>query len=211
VRDALVVMHARDIPECLASIRELDIPTLWMTGYTERGIADHAFPAVLGYDFDWLWVVSDDVIVRKPALDAVRRLRDSGDHPVVTGYSQGSHTEWVVNLTSKPLKPGPLEHAYTFRHYAECVSYPEPVIPTWFTGMSLTGMSRDLWLKHPFECFGTPGYASDFWTSARLQQDEVPIVAAREGFCYHWRHSRTFGEDERDAKPCGLEQEVVLA
>jgi len=209
MKDALVVMNARHIQECLDSISQLDIDILWMRGFTEREIADQAFPTVLGYDYDWLWLASDDIIIRQPALDAVRQVRDQG-HPVVTGYSQGSHTDWTVNLTSEPLRDGKLEDAYTFRQYHECVAWPEPTIPTWFTGMSLTGMSRDLWLKHPFECFGTPGYASDFWTSARLQKADVPIVAAREGFAYHWRHNRVFG-DERDAKPCGLKQEVVLA
>lgn len=212
MRDVLAIMHARNIPECLDSIRGLDIDKLWMNGYTERGIADHAFPAVLGYDYEWIWVVSDDIIIRQPALDAVRRVRDEGNHPVVTGYSQGSHTDWTVNLTREPLRPGPLDQAYNFRQYPECVAWPDPVIPTWFTGMSLTGMTRDLWLKHPFDCFGTPGYASDFWTSARLQEDAVPIVAAREGFCYHWRHNRIYGDD-RDAKTQHdqIEQGVVLA
>ena len=208
MRDALIVMHAREIEPCMAAFHELDIPKIWMTGYTERGIANIAFTEALKHDFDWFWVASDDIIIRQPALDAVRRIRDTGDHAVVTGYSQGSHTDWTVNLTSEPLRPGPLETAYVFRQYSECVSHPDPVIPTWFTGMTMTGMSKHMWYRFPFDCFSDPGYASDFHISTRLQEAGVPIVAAREGFAYHWRHNRIWG-DERDGTCTLLGQRSV--
>jgi hypothetical protein len=194
-------MNARNIDVCLDSIAELDIPKLYMQGYTEHGIMTDAFPAVLEHDFDWLWLVSDDLIVRQPALDAVRQLRDSGDHPVVTGYSQFAHADWTVNLTSEALRDShPSHYAYVFRTYADCVSYPSPAIPTWFTGMSLTGMSHDLWQEFPFHVDFDPGWASDFLLSKRLQDAGVPIVAVREGFTYHWRHHGLYGADERDEK-----------
>ncbi len=201
MNDCLVIMNARNIPETLDSIDQLNIPKLYMQGFTEHGIMTTAFPAVLEHGYDWYWLVSDDVIVRQQALDAVRAVRDTGRHPVVTGYSQFSHKDWTVNLTSQPLRGlEPSVSSYTFRTFAECVSYPDPIIPTWFTGMSLTGMSSNLWRDFPFMVDFDPGWASDFHLSRRLQQDGVPIVAAREGFVYHWRHHGLYGKDQRDAK-----------
>ncbi len=200
MNDALIVMNPRRIPQCLNSIEELDIPKIYMQGYTEHQIMTDAFPQALDHGYDWYWLASDDLIIRQSALDAVRALRDQ-DHPIVTGYSQFSHTDWTVNLTSEPLRgPVPCVSAYTFRKYPECVSYPDPAIPTWFTGMALTGMSADMWRRFPFMVDFDPGWASDFHLSRRLQDANVPIVAAREGFTYHWRHNGLYGADERDER-----------
>lgn len=207
--DLLVVLNPRNIPECMKALDELPIDKLYLRGWTERAIADGAWKLVMDRKVDWLWVTSDDVIIRPPALKAVRTL--SKQHPVVTGYAQRSHTEWIVNLTDAPLSQSfPDPTSYSFRSFAEVVSYPDPVVPTWFTGMSLTGMSLEMWKQFPFDCYENPGYASDFHLSWRLQKAAIPIVAAREGFCYHWRHDWVNTNDPRDETPQVGRQELVL-
>ncbi len=216
VRDALVVLNARDIDVCKRSLQELPIQKVWLTGYTEAEIANDVFASVLReQEFDRVYVVADDVIVRPYALEAVRSLLDDG-HPVATGYSQRSHTDWEVNITSGPLNGrAPVEGAYDFVRYADVVSSPDPTIPTWFAGMSVTGMSGEMWRRFPFGCYqdaGSPnGYASDFHLSLRLQDAGVPIVCAREGFAYHWRHEWRHTNHPADATPLdGVEQGVTL-
>lgn len=192
----------------MESIQALPIDKLYLRGWTERAIADGAWKLVMDQPVEWIWVTSDDVIIREPALDAVRAL--AGKHPVVTGYAQRSHTEWIVNLTNQALMlDNPCPEAYSFRSFAEVVSYPEPVVPTWFTGMSLTGMSIDMWRQFPFNCYEDPGYASDFHLSWRLQQAGIPIVAAREAFTYHWRHDWVNTNDPRDETPNVGAKEIV--
>lgn len=191
--DCLIVMNPRNTVFIRRALEELPIDKIWLTGWTEKQLAEGVFlEAISEFNYDQYLMASDDIIIREDALTAVRRLLDAG-HPVATGYSQRSHTEWVVNVTSGPLRgeePGP--DAYTFRMFQDVVSWADPAVPTWFTGMSLTAMSRELWLKYPFGCYSSghsdPGWASDFHLSRRLQDDNVPIVAAREGFCYHWRN-----------------------
>ena len=198
MNDVLLVMNPRQIPECMEPLSDLPIQRIHLQGFTEAALASEGFPQALEYDFDWYWVMSDDIIVRPQALEAVRTVRDLG-HPVVTGYSQRSHTDWRVNLTRQPLMAGsPGIAAYDFRTFAEIVSWPDRSVPTWFAGFSLTGMSREMWLRFPFETFGDPGWASDFSLSQRLGLAGVPIMAAREGFAYHWRHNDLYGEDPRD-------------
>ena len=207
MKDAVIVLNPRAIRECITSITELPVPKIWLTGYTEREISEGVFLAVLAqYDFDRYFVVSDDVIVRPYAFDAIRHVLDLHDAPVATGYSQRSHADWKVNLTRKPLMDDlPTAGAYDFRHFRDVVSWPTPELPTWFTGMSLTGMSREMWRRFPFQCFvddeSPLGYASDFHLSKRLQDAEVPIRAAREGFAYHWRHEWRHTNHPGDAKP----------
>lgn len=193
----------------MSSIAELPIDKLYLKGWSERAIADGAWKLVLDRKVDWIWVTSDDVIIRPQALEAVRALTET--NPVVTGYAQRSHTEWIVNLTDSALASGyPTADAYSFRTFADVVSFPSPIVPTWFTGMSLTGMSLEMWTKFPFDCFEDPGYASDFHLSWRLQEAGVPIVAAREGFTYHWRNRWEDTSDARDAKPVVGAKEIVL-
>jgi hypothetical protein len=214
VSDALVVMNPRNIRVCLDSMAELPIPKIYLRGFSEREIATEAFPRVMAMGYRWLWVVSDDVVARPCNLLALRDLRDAG-HPVVTGYSQRSHTEWTVNLTDGPLV-GDVPHpdAYRFRTFRDVVSWPVPEVPTWFTGMSMTGMRTELWAEYPFDCYGgpdEPGYASDFSLSFRLQSAGVPILAARDAFLYHWRHEWVNTSDPRDADPILGAKEIFVS
>lgn len=192
MNDCLVIMNPRDIPVTKAAINELSIAKLWLTGYTEEQLAAGIFSQALeDSGHDRFFVISDDIIVRQDALDAVRRA--SLEHMVTTGYSQRSHTDMTVNVTDGPLLDDkPTVGAYTFRQLRDVVSWPEPLVPTWFTGMSITGMTLEMWRRFPFGCFcdeGSPlGYASDFHLSRRLQDAGVPIVAVREAFAYHWRN-----------------------
>jgi hypothetical protein len=214
MRDVLVVMNGRNCEPALQSIRELSmfVPIIYMKGFTEREIQEEAFPIVLDYDYDWFWLASDDIIIRQHALRAVRKL--ASKHAVVTGYSQRSHSEWTVNLTSQPIRgtfdSSPQPDDYTFREYKDVVSWPSEEIPTWFTGMSLTGMSKVMWQQFPFECIGDPGWCSDFSISHRLQTAQVPIVGARDAFCYHWRNDWVRIGDNDDQLELGA-KEVVLA
>lgn len=211
MRDALVVLNARDVPECLGSLSLLDIDKIFLRGWTEARIEDVAFPQVLEMDYDWLWVVSDDVIVRSQALDAVREHAGYGEP--VTGYSQRSHTEWTVNLTRGPLYgDAPSVEAYDFHEYREVVAKPETLFRTWFTGMSLTGMPIALWRRFPFACFRDDvcSFGSDFSLSLRLQEAGIRINAVRDAFCYHWRHRWQDTTHALDQKPVVGQEKILL-
>lgn len=204
MNDLLIVMNPRKVDVCMAAFDELPVTRLHLIGMTERVIADRAFPRALDLaeadGVDWVWVVSDDAIVRPHALEAVREL--AAEHPVVTGYSQRTHTDLRVNLTRSPLKaPRPEGWVYDFHELRDIMGSVDPVIRTWFTGMSLTGMSAGMWREYPFDAYGTPGHASDFNLSWRLQEANVPIVAHRDAFCYHWRVQGDSTDHPDDASP----------
>jgi hypothetical protein len=202
--EVLVILNPRKIPVCAQAFAELDIPKLWLTGWTEVQIRDTVFPGMIrDHPYDRYLVVADDVIVRQATVDRVLTALDIG-WPVATGFSQRSHTEWEVNLTSGPIGDRPVAAAYDFLSFQDVVSHPEPLFQTWFAGMSVTGMSREMWGRFPFGCYADTaspnGYASDFHLSHRLQDAEVPIMACRDGFAYHWRHEWRHTNDDRDDK-----------
>lgn len=187
-RPCLLVMNARQIPDCIASYAALDIPRAMLTGYTERELVPVFADVIASTDYTHYLAVSDDAVVTRDALDAVLDLLERDAAPVATGWSNLDSTLATVNLTRSPLLGDwPVPEAYDFYHWSEVLGA-GPVVPTFMAGMCLTGMSRGMWREFPFACFGSPeqsGFASDFHLCLRLQEARVPIVAARGGFCFH--------------------------
>jgi hypothetical protein len=181
-----MIFHPREIPECMATLRRLPIDKVWLTGYTEaelEGVVPEVIADAKGYTH--VLAESDDGIVPPQALAAVLQLLERG-HPVVTGYSNLDQIDFRVNLTRSPFRELAYAAAddYDLYHLSDVMAWPEPAVPTYFAAYALTGMSREMWLRYPFQTTGE-GWASDWDLSCRLQADGIPIVAAREGFTYH--------------------------
>lgn len=185
----MCVMNARRIPECLEAFEGLDTDVCWMTGYTVAELAGgvHA-DIVASTKYDAYLNVSDDCVVTQGAVDAVVALLADGA-PAATGWCR-LHTESpFANLCREPLEGNrPTRRAYPFYEAAHVADYPFEVVPTHFMGMSLTGLTRDMWLRFPYGCFTDRrerGYSSDFHLCTRLRDAGVPMVAARSGYVDH--------------------------
>lgn len=186
----LLVLNPRRIPECLASLEALEIDVCWLSRYSEWQLQTVFNEVVEATSYRWYLVVSDDGVVSQEAIDLVLAALAQG-HPVVTGYSNvDERTPEVLNLTKGPVVGDLPRSAESYGEHwlrSEVEAWPEPVLPTGFAGMSLTGMSRELWLRYPFVAHGSPGcsWGSDWALAVRLRDDGVPIVAARGAFVWH--------------------------
>lgn len=202
--DALLfVMNPRAIPECVRSVRDLrSVDVCWLSRFTEWELGDVLNEEIRKTSYRWYLVVSDDGIVTDEAVRLVLTALADG-HPVVTGYSNLDEIDPCrMNLTRGPIVgdlPRSAESYGPLRERNEVETWPEPVVPTGFAGMSLTGMARDLWLRYPFRAMGSPGcsWGSDWSLSTRLRDDGIPIVAARGAFVWHVK-TKT---NERDEAP----------
>ena len=188
MRTLLCIMHARAIPECLDSYRALDCDIAWMSGFTIAELGNVHREVIRTTDYDAYVVVSDDCIVTQPALDAVVALL-ADDHPAATGWCRLHTKSPQVNLCHSPLIGDvPKRKAYPFYGFEEVDEWEGEVVPTHFMGMSLTGMSRDMWRRYPYGCFTTirtQGHSSDFHLCIRLRDEGVPMVAAQSGYIEH--------------------------
>jgi len=204
VNALVMIMNARRIPECLASYTALDADLVWMTGYTVRDLVQVHREIVASTDYDAYLVVSDDCIVSQGALDAVLALMRAGA-PAATGWCLLHAQSPLANLCHSPLiGKRPVRRAYPFYAAEDVESYPEEAVPTHFMGMSLTGLTRELWLEHPYGCFTIrtlKGHSSDFHLCHRLRDAGVPMLAARSGYVEHtkphWRTHRPFPSEQR--------------
>jgi len=107
---------------------------------------------------------------------------------VYTGYCNMDEGRPEVNLSRSPLivKSSATADCYDFPTRAE-VDEHEGLYKSFFTGFAMTFMSREMWLKYPFDCIGTPGYQSDYLLSCRLQADAIDVWAVPGAFMPHLR------------------------
>lgn len=183
----LLILNPRDIRECMESFNSLRVPKAYLTGYTERQLVPVIADLVHVTDYTHFVTISDDTVVTQRAVDTVYGLLE--DHPVVTGWCNLDDTDPRCSVVDRPLTgDSPTLDSYGFMHWSRVVTHPEPTLRTWFAGMCLTGMSRELWQRYPFDVLGSEqGWASDYSLCWRLQRDGVPIVAARDAAVLHVR------------------------
>jgi hypothetical protein len=187
VNPLLLILNARDIPECMDSYRALTVPRAYLTGYTERQLVPVIAELVETSGYTHFVCVSDDVVVPQRAVDAVYGLFE--EHDVVTGWCNVDVHDGRCTVVDAPLGgdgQNPTRDDYHWTHWTYAAHHPERAVRTWFGAMCLTGMTREMWRFFPFDVLGpTVGWASDYSLCWRLQQADVPIFAARDGDCLH--------------------------
>jgi hypothetical protein len=204
MRNALMVMNARDITRCLDSYRKLSIDKVYFRGYTEKQLEGPINRFVHETDYDNYVIISDDQVIEQDTLDLV--CRNIREDRVVTGYCvlPGG----FVNLCYAPLKdPRPKKSSYSWMKVEDVETFPGDLAPTTFAGFFLTTMSRQMWLDFPFRAYGPVprqmqslsrhlpqygkvgeslrGYASDYNLCYRLGKKGVKIYAVKGALVEH--------------------------
>src|ERR1017187_6257245 len=155
MKPLLVIMNARHIERALNAFQALTIDCAYVSGYTEPELKDVFAGLIDNTDYSHYIITSDDVVVRQRAVDAVLDLLKAG-HPVATGWCNHDLIEPGVNIqkTRLPSLAHPTtREQWNWYHFAEVLSYPTDAIPTYFTGMCLTGMSKEMWQQFPFDSY----------------------------------------------------------
>lgn len=196
MKPLLLILNPRAIAECVESFAALDIEKAWLTAYTEPELVDEVAAIIEATDYTHYVMASDDLIVTPWALYEV--VHAAKRHPVTTGYCNFDLTDDPrVGLTKGPLlarRPSPASYG-DFYTQAEVDAYPDELVPTSFTGWVMTCMSRELWLRYPFQ-ISELGAQSDYALSWRLQQDGVPIVAPKHARTFHVKERHGGGDQE---------------
>lgn len=176
----LMVMNARDIPECILSLKALKIDKVWFRGFTEKQLEKEIDRFIRSTGYSHYIIVSDDVIVTQQALDNLLVNQSAG--PVVTGWCNIFPGQPMVNLELESATPEnsfyirwrdripkwavPLvKRLYLYRpvnwllmkpinsHFPKIEKIWEqpPIFRTYFVGWALTSITRELWLKYGFK------------------------------------------------------------
>ena len=210
MKPVLMIMHAREIPECIDAFRLLKgIDKAWFRAHTEMQLERATSKYVRETDYTHYIIASDDLIPTQVGLDAV--LKGIENHDIFTGFSNmhpGSHRVnlmlngyslgyraafWMYHAGSRlrPVKAGVTSVKTLF--FPRMSDVPKGEFQTWFVGFSFTSMSRDMWLRFPFfSVHDRTGWGSDAIMSQRLDSNSVPAYSSSDAFFYHLASMRNF-------------------
>lgn len=175
----LMIMHAREIPECMLSLKALQIDKVWFRGFTEPELGPEIATFIEYKKYDRYIMVSDDCIVTQQALDNLISLEHAAE--VVTGWCNITPGKSMVNLELTPATPrnspyirwrdrlprwavpaakwiylkGPAGFGMqkaVYDHFPKIdeIWKQEPLFRTYFVGWSLTSISRRIWQRYQF-------------------------------------------------------------
>jgi hypothetical protein len=206
----LMIMQAREIPESIRSFRLLKgIDKAYFRGYTEAQLATEIPKFVQNTNYDFYLINSDDVIVTQSALEAV--LAHAKPTRVVGGWCRFNPKSDKVAIRLRPF----LFHQFIYplgtivrstfgesinsawwkikeRTFStvKTIERQEEVFPVFWLGWNLCCMSREMWLKYPFQVYNgrwkaVPQEASDIMTFERLVRDKVQVYCIRSAEIIH--------------------------
>lgn len=196
MRVCLLVLNPRDIRASVESILRLrGVSQAWFSSFTEREVAGRINEFIAETDFDAYAVIADDCVCSQAALDAVLAAFGDGRDPV-TGWTTLDAESAFANVTCEPLL-GDEPHAGAYEWtLAEDLERERGPVECFFMGFAFTLMSRELWLRFPFDCFGGQGFASDFHLSRRLRDAGVAMTVVPAGRVEHLKER--WNESDKD-------------
>ena len=100
--EILMILQPRAIPEAIDSLNKLDIEKVWFRGYDEPSVCKALNEFVRQTDYDYYWVIADDVIVDNLPLQVLRPMLDK--YEVVSGYCKWYEDCDYVNLLHSPIQ-----------------------------------------------------------------------------------------------------------
>lgn len=197
MRDCLLIMHAREIPSCVESLRKLKIPKIWFRGFNMKQLETEIPRAIRETDFDNYIIISDDTTPEQQALDYVRNTLEA--HEAAAGFSNMNPNSKNVNVSLSPLRgsfPGAASVTYAM---LDQVLKQETLFRVYFAGFSFVGLRRYLWERFPYRSYQWAGgpagrmvgqtglwyWGSDYNECWRLQKARIPITCHRLAFVYH--------------------------
>ena len=110
-----MILQPRAIPEAIESLNSLDIEKVWFRGLSEPSVCKALNQFVENTDYDYYWIIADDVIVDGKPLEVLRPLLQEGK--VATGYCKLSQTSEDVNLTTAPMEYTHYEESDVWDYY----------------------------------------------------------------------------------------------
>lgn len=244
-KEILMVLQPRAIPEAIESLNTLDIEKVWFRGYTEMELETVLNDFIKDTDYDYYWIIADDVVVDNKPLEVLRPKLYEGE--VVTGYCKINQASEFVNLSAKPIPyifdRTEINHIYQqikwmhiksfidedhyeknkeyyndlnshkgydfWKYRLQALDFSESMMAfdevqnrsdeffeTYFAGWSFTGMSRDVWLKYPFQCsWNGNGTDAQFAMRYFEANDTNNIYSHKESYFIHLKEVETKDND----------------
>lgn len=167
-KEILMILQPRAIPEAVESLNKLDIDKVWFRAFTEMELEVVLNDFIKNTDYDYYWIIADDVVVDGKPLEVLRPKLYEGE--VVSGYCNLYQDSKFVNLRLKKLPYVIPENQ--IHHIHQQIKY-----------VGIEGfVEKELWQKNPdFYSRLSQNRDYDFWKH-RLQELHLfpPYLASQE-------------------------------
>jgi len=171
-KHCLMVLKASHLYPVVDSIERIDMETAWFSGYTETELAITLNSFISDTDYDYYWLTSHDLVLHQEGVDCLVEILENDPSCVATGYCNVSLDNPLSTITRAPIdQPEPSLESYGFLTNQSVQKLEDDIIRTYFASWSMSGMTRDMWLKYPYKTMGS-GDRTDLNFSMRFCQEE---------------------------------------
>ena len=143
--EILMILQPRAIPEAIESLNKLDIEKVWFRGMTEELVCEKMNDFVKNTNYDYYWVIADDVVVDDKPLEVLRPILYQDK--VVTGYCQMAQETEVVNIMHKPIKIYQYNE-HPMWHFHERIRRYKKEEYDWMDRFPIEGDDMNTWAKN---------------------------------------------------------------
>lgn len=189
MNNCLIILNARNIPECIESFESLAIDKAWFTGFTEVQLVNPINDFIKDTNYDNYLIASDDLVISQGTLNIVEELLETNDR--ATAYCKIADDSIFYNVSKSPLAEAevrkPVTRDYHFYKIEELDELEDDNFESWFGGWTLTGMRKEEWLKHPFRVHHLSQMQSDYATCLDIN---APFACHKDAICVHVRKNQ---------------------
>lgn len=126
-KEILMILQPRAIPEAVESLNKLDIDKVWFRAFTEMELEFVLNDFIKNTDYDYYWIIADDVVVDGKPLEVLRPKLYEGE--VVSGYCKLNQASDFVNLSfeqnDKQYDDSQINHLYQTIRYSPIETFIE--------------------------------------------------------------------------------------
>jgi hypothetical protein len=192
-KDLLIILNPRRYEPSLKSLKALNIPKVWITGYTEKGAVAQLNKIVEETNYQHYITQSDDVIVKQEQIDAI--TNNNKDYDILSG--------WCNLVPGKPnVNVCPVEWGKKLMNKID-----SEIFETYNIGFSFTSFKRKVLLEYPLDVYTSIGsrnkgnqwvgkretnFGSDHHISHRIVSDgKYKMYVHKKAFFEHLKLKKT--------------------
>ena len=156
MKRALIIFQGRELGFCLKSLRKLDIPKIWVIGHYPIEYAHVVAKIIESSNYDYYSILGgDDCLVTPEALEVT--FQGAEKHGIFTAWCNIGKPPNIKkansNVVLEPLKSElPIYKPKKYELVGDVMKM-EGDFRTYFTGMALMTMPREMWLKYPVQVY----------------------------------------------------------
>lgn len=181
-KDLLIILNPRNYKPSIKSLKSLNIPKVWITGYPEKEALYEVNKIVAKGGYENYILQADDVIVKQEQIDIIVNNNDTYD--ILSGYCclspqvrniNVAPVQWGKKITLNGKRPTKKDYPFYSKNYTYenlHATIKGDIFETYSIGFSFTSFKKHVLQEYCLEAYDYQGgIASDHHISYRIITD----------------------------------------